>query len=365
MGGRHRQPLADQSCQVERAAEESTSRSSKRRPRPATSNSKAGYDARNPQALKRLVANGVQLRPFSQPIMEACLKASNEVNAETSAANADYKKVLDSMSVPERRISVVAGRRVQLRHLHDPQPRKLAKSRIRGGRPQAGPFVLVGHGPMRLYNFGRTRADWIWPGELRHGSGQLRTADNCAGAGHPPKKPGRDSDETSSISQGRRCRPCRDRGRRAGYRAIDAGDQVAHDHKLAEVARHVVRRREIMSKAVAEATDNKFQIQTFAGGEIVRASRSSTRCRTARSKCGIPPRTTISARIRPSPSAPRSHSDRTRASTRVGSCSAVAGRCSMSSTRKIQRITLLAGNTGCQMGGWFARRSRRSLTSKA
>ena len=30
-----------------------------------------------------LIANGVQLRPFSQPVMEACLKASNEVNAET------------------------------------------------------------------------------------------------------------------------------------------------------------------------------------------------------------------------------------------------------------------------------------------
>jgi TRAP-type mannitol/chloroaromatic compound transport system substrate-binding protein len=57
----------------------------------------ARYDARNPAALKRLVAGGAQLRPFSQPIMEACLKASNEVNAETSAANADYKKVLDSM----------------------------------------------------------------------------------------------------------------------------------------------------------------------------------------------------------------------------------------------------------------------------
>ncbi|MBV9557608.1 MAG: TRAP transporter substrate-binding protein [Pseudolabrys sp.] len=55
------------------------------------------YDARNPQALKRLVANGVQLRPFSQGVMEACLKASNEVNAETSATNPDYKKVLDSM----------------------------------------------------------------------------------------------------------------------------------------------------------------------------------------------------------------------------------------------------------------------------
>jgi TRAP-type mannitol/chloroaromatic compound transport system substrate-binding protein len=55
------------------------------------------YDARNPQALKRLVANGVQLRPFSQPIMEACLKASNEVNAEESAKNPNYKKVLASI----------------------------------------------------------------------------------------------------------------------------------------------------------------------------------------------------------------------------------------------------------------------------
>jgi TRAP-type mannitol/chloroaromatic compound transport system substrate-binding protein len=57
----------------------------------------ARYDARNPQALKRLVANGVQLRPFSQAVMEACLKASNEVNAETSAANPNYKKVWDSI----------------------------------------------------------------------------------------------------------------------------------------------------------------------------------------------------------------------------------------------------------------------------
>ena len=56
----------------------------------------ARYDARNPLALKRLVANGAQLRPFSTQIMEACLKASNEVNAETSASNADYKKILES-----------------------------------------------------------------------------------------------------------------------------------------------------------------------------------------------------------------------------------------------------------------------------
>jgi TRAP-type mannitol/chloroaromatic compound transport system substrate-binding protein len=55
------------------------------------------YDARNPGALKRLVAGGAQLRPFSLPIMEACLKASNEVNAEASATNPDYKKVLASI----------------------------------------------------------------------------------------------------------------------------------------------------------------------------------------------------------------------------------------------------------------------------
>jgi TRAP-type mannitol/chloroaromatic compound transport system substrate-binding protein len=57
----------------------------------------AKYDARNPGALRKLIAGGTELRAFSQPIMEACLKASNEVNAETAAANADFKKVLESM----------------------------------------------------------------------------------------------------------------------------------------------------------------------------------------------------------------------------------------------------------------------------
>ena len=57
----------------------------------------ARYDARNPGALKRLVANGTSLRPFPQPVMEACLKASQEVNAETSAVNPDYKRVWESI----------------------------------------------------------------------------------------------------------------------------------------------------------------------------------------------------------------------------------------------------------------------------
>jgi TRAP-type mannitol/chloroaromatic compound transport system substrate-binding protein len=57
----------------------------------------AKYDARNPGALRKLIAGGTELKPFSQSIMEACLKASNEVNAETAAVNADFKRVLASM----------------------------------------------------------------------------------------------------------------------------------------------------------------------------------------------------------------------------------------------------------------------------
>nr|WP_191062385.1 TRAP transporter substrate-binding protein [Geminicoccus harenae] len=57
----------------------------------------ARYDARNPRALKALVANGAQLRPFSQEIMQACFKASQEVYAEISETNPAFKKVHDHM----------------------------------------------------------------------------------------------------------------------------------------------------------------------------------------------------------------------------------------------------------------------------
>jgi len=56
------------------------------------------YDAVNPDALKRLLSNGVQLRPFSNEIMAACYKAANEVYAETSAKNPKFKKVYDAMA---------------------------------------------------------------------------------------------------------------------------------------------------------------------------------------------------------------------------------------------------------------------------
>jgi TRAP-type mannitol/chloroaromatic compound transport system substrate-binding protein len=55
----------------------------------------AKYDAVNPPALRRLVAAGVQLRPFPREIMQASWKAANELYAETSTSNPRFKKVYD------------------------------------------------------------------------------------------------------------------------------------------------------------------------------------------------------------------------------------------------------------------------------
>ncbi|MGC4026811.1 MAG: TRAP transporter substrate-binding protein [Mesorhizobium sp.] len=55
------------------------------------------YDYLNPTAIKQLVANGAQLRPFSQEILAACFDASNEVYAEITASNANFKKIWDSI----------------------------------------------------------------------------------------------------------------------------------------------------------------------------------------------------------------------------------------------------------------------------
>ena len=56
----------------------------------------AKYDAENPGALRRLVANGTQLRPFPRDIMQAAYKASFEVYEETAAKNPKFKKVYEA-----------------------------------------------------------------------------------------------------------------------------------------------------------------------------------------------------------------------------------------------------------------------------
>ena len=58
----------------------------------------ARYDALNPPAVKKLAAAGAQLRPYSTEILEAAYKGALEVYAETSAENADFKKLYESQS---------------------------------------------------------------------------------------------------------------------------------------------------------------------------------------------------------------------------------------------------------------------------
>jgi TRAP-type mannitol/chloroaromatic compound transport system substrate-binding protein len=45
--------------------------------------------------LNELVAKGTKLRAFSDEIMNASYKASNEIHSERSAKNANWKKVYD------------------------------------------------------------------------------------------------------------------------------------------------------------------------------------------------------------------------------------------------------------------------------
>ena len=55
------------------------------------------YDYLNPTAIKELVANGAQLRPFSQEILTACYDAANGVYAEMEATNAPFAKLWQSI----------------------------------------------------------------------------------------------------------------------------------------------------------------------------------------------------------------------------------------------------------------------------
>jgi TRAP-type mannitol/chloroaromatic compound transport system substrate-binding protein len=55
----------------------------------------AKYDALNPPALKRLLANGVVLAPFPTDVMAACYKASEENYEEVASKNAKFRKVYE------------------------------------------------------------------------------------------------------------------------------------------------------------------------------------------------------------------------------------------------------------------------------
>ena len=58
----------------------------------------AKYDQANPAALRRLIAGGAKLHPFSAEIMLACWKAAKELHKEVADGNADFKKVYESLT---------------------------------------------------------------------------------------------------------------------------------------------------------------------------------------------------------------------------------------------------------------------------
>lgn len=58
----------------------------------------ARYDAKNPAALERLVANGVKLVPFSQDLMKAAAEAARDLRADEARNDALFKKVDDAFT---------------------------------------------------------------------------------------------------------------------------------------------------------------------------------------------------------------------------------------------------------------------------
>jgi len=57
----------------------------------------ASYDAKNPVALKQLIAGGTKLRAFPRDVLEAAYAAAQETYAELRESNPDFKRIYDDM----------------------------------------------------------------------------------------------------------------------------------------------------------------------------------------------------------------------------------------------------------------------------
>jgi TRAP-type mannitol/chloroaromatic compound transport system substrate-binding protein len=110
---------------------------------------------------------------------------------------------------------------------------------------------------------------------------------------------------------------------------------------------------EIMAKAVAEATDNKFQIQVFAGGEIVPGLQVVDAVQNGTVECG---HTASYYYFGKDPTFAFGTSVAFGPNQRLnqGWFTLGGGKEVLNEFYKKYNCTaLLAGNTGCQMGGWF------------
>jgi TRAP-type mannitol/chloroaromatic compound transport system substrate-binding protein len=53
------------------------------------------YDARNPPALKELLDNGVQLRPFSADVITTAREIAGQIYADQAAADPGYREIYE------------------------------------------------------------------------------------------------------------------------------------------------------------------------------------------------------------------------------------------------------------------------------
>ena len=60
------------------------------------------YMALNPPALKRIVASGIQFKPFPKPVVDAAFVAAQEVFAEHSAKSPEFKKIFEDFRAFQR-----------------------------------------------------------------------------------------------------------------------------------------------------------------------------------------------------------------------------------------------------------------------
>ena len=63
--------------------------------RDANAWSLAAYDRKNPEALTRLLANGVQLRPFPQDFLKLAFREAENLYAELASKDATYRKIFN------------------------------------------------------------------------------------------------------------------------------------------------------------------------------------------------------------------------------------------------------------------------------
>ncbi len=107
----------------------------------------AKYDVLNPPALRNLIANGAKLSRFSPAIMEACWKAANELHDDIAKKNESFKKAYEfDEGVPQQWLSMVPGRGIRLRFLHDPPHPRLSGARAtqKTPKPRLRGFLLAG-----------------------------------------------------------------------------------------------------------------------------------------------------------------------------------------------------------------------------